>query len=281
LRNTPNSGRRAGGGAATALVLMSLVGCAAASAPQYQPVTAQAEFLSSSGGAQPVVGPYAIGDIERSVQDKVTESRPAGASPSASGFFVGNGRYFLTNAHVVLPCQTISITGLNGAPVQAFVVGVDARIDAALLRPRTSPRRGVEFGEAERMDAVRILGFPDYASVNEPAVEMSGRVIDPGTASIHDPMSLQAGLRPGSSGSAVIGPDGRVVGLVIGRRSEQNGVAANTEQLRDFLLGFDIRIDGQTGGGIGGLFGRRDDEIRFNRPMSALRDLVRPVQCED
>ena len=75
-------------------------------------------------------------DLTKIVGVVAGETWPDGEVPSGTGFFIGAKGQILTAAHVVAGCHSVEIATLRTgtmAHVAALVVGVDGRIDAALL----------------------------------------------------------------------------------------------------------------------------------------------------
>ena len=214
-----------------------------------------------------------------SVRTKLTETRPAGTFPAGTGFFVLDGELFLANAHTVLSCRSIVITANDGSQVLAGVVGIDARIDAAILRPDSNPGRGLTLAPGRNGDQVAVVGYPDIAATLGPAAVSTGEILNAGGGAPDELVMLTAELRPGGSGSAVIAGDGSVAGLIIGRRNSTTGVAASAAQLQDFLSRYGFGPSSSLAGRAGRLFSGRSAAPLNPASLDQLAQLVRPVQC--
>jgi S1-C subfamily serine protease len=140
---------------------------------------------------------------------------------SGTGFFVSLDGFLVTSAHVVAGCGNISIWAQDGVERHGYQLASNTRRDIALLYggydvPRNAailshevPRPG---------DNVLTLGFGVLAEEPLRPVLIGGYYVGDDTATSGDRVLLiRAKLRAGNSGGAVIGPDGSLVGMVIGR----------------------------------------------------------------
>lgn len=135
-----------------------------------------------------------------------------------SGFIVASDGLILTNAHVVDEADRVDVGLSEGRIVGAKVIGVDPRIDIAILR---IPARGlpvVPFGDSDRLQAgqqaIAIgnpLGFEHTVTVG--VVSALNRVIPGGGTPLRDLIQTDAAINPGNSGGPLLDSCGRVIGI--------------------------------------------------------------------
>ncbi|HMY01828.1 MAG TPA: serine protease [Candidatus Obscuribacter sp.] len=145
-------------------------------------------------------------------------------SGSGSGFFVHDGRYVLTAAHVVNNTKTIEVTSNDGQTRQAKLVKLNDIDDLALLEVqgiKADPSRAVDIGQSSELTkGSAIVGIgtpgsevkeflsPGYAEAKVPMYEVirdAGGIKAPQPGS---PPSLSSGLyRAGTSSDAKVRAD--------------------------------------------------------------------------
>jgi S1-C subfamily serine protease len=175
-------------------------------------------------------------NIPQSVVDEVVPStvKVEGAAcdriQEGSGFVVGDG-LVVTNAHVVAGEGETIIQRSDGSEVRATVVAFDPNRDLAVLAAPDLDRPalfrdttdegavGAAFGHPQG-GALRAAPF----SVGE-ITEATGTDIYDRNETTREVLILAADLQPGDSGSALIDPDGDVVGVVFAIALDRPGVA--------------------------------------------------------
>lgn len=146
-----------------------------------------------------------------------------GARPRGNGVVLGEG-LVLTNAHNLRGAST-TIRLPDGRAVEGSVAGTDWDGDLAVLRADTAGASPVEWGRATPS-----IGTPVFAASRTPSgeVRVSFGLVSavaqafpgPGGRRISGSIEHTAPLPPGSSGSPVLGADGRLVGLNTNRAGE-------------------------------------------------------------
>ncbi len=178
---------------------------------------------------------------------------------SATGFFVNEEGYLLTNAHVVDDARRC----LAGSPegkivaklaepdehaataVSCEVVALDEEDDLALLKTQRPPPEGeiypvapLDEREVGAGAEIRVLGHPEFSWQ---AKQLSGRIVrvlrPPPTEAGTETLAFDISLEIGSSGSPVYLPSGGVVGVVVGRdvRNASHSVAVSIRQAIELL----------------------------------------------
>ncbi len=136
---------------------------------------------------------------------------------NASGVFLNEAGDVLTARHAVLDCR--SLFALKGAQVaQARVIAESAELDVAVLRTTLKPYLHATLAAGGGAPASASVGvfteaytvlqrMPDRASLLSNAMTVPGA----------DGLQLLSGVQPGASGSAVLGADGLLLGVVVER----------------------------------------------------------------
>ncbi|MGE3360714.1 MAG: S1C family serine protease [Acidimicrobiia bacterium] len=195
-------------------------------------VTPDGGSNGTSTSALPLVETYA--DVPELVQ-QVNPSVVAVITEVGLGSGVvwdDEGR-IVTNHHVVAGAATVEVAFADGQRVAAEVVATDPVVDLAVLatdRPRTPAATFAD--ELPEVGSFALamgnpLGFEN--SVTEGIVSGLHRQI-PGSAavapSLVDLIQTDAAISPGNSGGALVGPDGRIIGINVAYLPPQGGAVA-------------------------------------------------------
>lgn len=218
--------------------------------------------------------------LERVVRRRTRSAPPKGLSVVASGFFVAWDGTVLTNAHVMVGCRTPSIEHPAFGSVGATLLGVDTRLDAALLRadaPAPTVLR-VEPGE-DRSNAI-VMSYPGARASDEGADWRTARMIAAGSGHFGGPVAeIDAVLRPGESGGAVLNDRGDAVAMIIGKldTDDSKGLGVPGAALRRMLSYYDIPLPSSRDGG-GLKFGKKSVVTRSE--LSGLAQAVVRIKCQ-
>lgn len=206
---------------------------------------AAAAVLGTAGGAAVTYSVVPRGGGEAvSVAEGIDGARDAVYRIAARGQ-TGTGMLIredlvLTNFHVISDLMTagatfkdpVSLTTVDGDPVEGHVVMSDPGLDVALIRippSRTEPLTLVGSDGVRAGDPVSVLGFPFGLSLSA-GVGAVGAV-DQATSLRASPLQssllqLSLSVNPGNSGGPVIDSKGQVLGMVTFRPDEVGGRAA-------------------------------------------------------
>ena len=171
-----------------------------------------------------------------------------------SGFFVDDD-LVVTNAHVVAGEDETTVELSDGSTLDARVVAFDPARDLAVLRTRGGgaaplPLRGAEVGDTGGVFG-RPGGGPLEISPFRVADQIDARgrdIYDSGTTN-RDVLVLASELAPGDSGSALVDPQGQVIGVAFAVAPDKPGVAyaLAISELEAVLAG-DLSSERDTGG---------------------------------
>ncbi len=150
--------------------------------------------------------------------DNGPQHPPAGRAVSlGSGFIIDPSGIIVTNNHVINNAEEVTVTLQDNTTLKATVVGVDTRVDLAVLRVNAGhPLPSVSFGDssASRVgDWVLAIGNPFGlgGSVTAGIVSARGRDIRQGP--YDDFIQTDAAINRGNSGGPLFNMQGQVIGI--------------------------------------------------------------------
>jgi serine protease Do len=156
--------------------------------------------------------------------DRMAKAKGSGVIVTASG-------RILTNAHVVKDADDITVTLHDGNDYEAKVVGIDPKVDLAVLQLKgTLPAlKPVTFGDSSALrlgEVVLAIGDPFGVgkSVTMGIVSAKGRG-GMGIEEYEDFIQTDAAINPGNSGGALVNLRGELVGINTAIASRSGGYA--------------------------------------------------------
>ncbi len=195
---------------------------------------------------------------------KMAPGTNLGQRKVATGFFVTDDGYFITNYHVVQGASQIFITTAKGERVPARVVSENRDIDIVLAKANVTGRPvklGTQQGVAKG-EGVLTLGYPLMVIQGREQKATFGRINafsgirgDPAVYQIDVP------VQPGNSGGPLISENGVVIGVIkatfnqmaaletIGTITQNINYAVKTDQIMPMLtkaLGNQLKIGNST-----------------------------------
>ena len=152
----------------------------------------------------------------------------------ASGVIISKDGYILTNQHVVVGAQDVTVSLFDGTKLSARVVGSDERVDLALLLVDAGrDLQPASLGDSDGLragDWVMAMGNPlgFEHSVTVGVISGKGRVLP--SSRFADFIQTDAAIYPGNSGGPLVDLAGEVIGI-------------NTAVIPDTNLGFAVPIN--------------------------------------
>jgi S1-C subfamily serine protease len=170
-----------------------------------------------------------------------------------SGFVVAPG-LIVTNAHVVAGEGETVVERSDGSEVRARVVAFDPNRDLAVLRADELDRPALPLGTIAEGGVGAVFGHPGGGALRAAPFQVGQTLTATGT-DIYDRSTtrreilvLASDLQPGDSGSALIDPSGRVVGVAFAIAPDRPGVAyALAREELDGVLAGDLSSPVDTG----------------------------------
>ena len=161
-------------------------------------------------------------DVERSNADGDSLAQRffgGGMPPSdqGSGVVVDSDGYVLTNRHVILGGESITVTLSDGRQLSAQVVGSDALTDLALIKIDAAGLLPIEWGDSDRSK----VGAPVWAVGSPFGLDrtitfgiLSGkhRMVRASTQ-YQDFMQSDVAVNPGNSGGPLVNARGHLIGI--------------------------------------------------------------------
>jgi serine protease Do len=157
-----------------------------------------------------------------------------GRRASGSGFIIRQDGYLVTNAHVVDDAEQIQIKLSDGRRFSGRLVGLDNRVDLALIKIDATGLPVATLGDSNRLrvgEFVLALGHPFglEQTVSFGIVSRKGAPLEVAAPGF-DFIQTDAAVNPGNSGGPLVSMSGEVIGV--------NSMAA-----RNGSLGFAIPIN--------------------------------------
>lgn len=158
----------------------------------------------------------ALAGLSWAVQAAADLPPRTGLDTHASGVFLNAAGDVLTAHHAVGACSTIYAVK-DGRVVEAKLALASTGLDLAVLHTSLKPYLTATLAQTEARSGSSIGVFSEAYSVLQRmpgrAMLLSNAITVPG----EDGMQLLSGVKPGASGSAVIGGAGLVLGVVVAR----------------------------------------------------------------
>jgi len=222
-------------------------------------------------GALGIAGPTGAQDLSGIVARSGAEAWPAGKVPTGTGFFVSTAGHLVTAAHEIAGCPTVMVWPAGSSMgFAAALIGLDARIDVALLQAGVTPQLIAQLAEGSRVASGTLLAIGAVDPTHQPAAVRLVEGIAAGYTTDTGPqhlLELTGTFTPGMSGAPVLDPEGRVAGMLVGRRLilPSSGLAVTAQDIIRFLGYFGIAP--------------QPTAVRREPPAAVLGLIAAKVQC--
>ena len=209
--------------AAVVVVVAGVSGCAVVEDVPRMPGPAVTDFVPSQA---PVTEPEGTGLLSPDGFDQVERlavrirNVGCGSLSTGSGFAVDE-RTLITNRHVVAGADDLQVSTYDGRDVDVTAASTAALADLALVRTAEELPSYPDMADADpvRGDAVTVVGYPQGGALTLTTGQVIGSTTDPLNENLGEVLVTDAPVEPGSSGSAVLDVDGRVVGVVYAKNA--------------------------------------------------------------
>lgn len=145
---------------------------------------------------------------------------PPGVAPEGSGFYwsptKGLSVWVLTAAHVVDRASEVHVRLADGQIVPATIMGSDPHTDIALLR-LTTEGPSVQWNEVRPVVGTHVCALGNAFGLGVSltcGVVSQSQVKNIGFNAVEDFIQTDTAVNPGASGGALVGSDGRLLGML-------------------------------------------------------------------
>ena len=229
--------RRHPGAAALAVALaLALSGCGALP-PLPGPVPTDL-VPSSVPGAVPTATGNLSPDGFDVAQRMAVRIRNVGCNSLSTGSgFAIDATTLITNRHVVADSADLQLSTYDGRDLKATAASTASLADLAIVRTVDELPAFPELAAADPQpgDEVTVVGYPQGGQLTVTSGRVIGSTTDPLNESLGEVLVTDAPVEPGSSGSAVLDMDGRVVGVVYAKNADNMSFIVPVGTLRGML----------------------------------------------
>ncbi len=232
----PRRPRRAGGALGSALAAAVLAGCALVPP---MPGPTPTDLVPS---AVPAPTPTTTGNLSPdgfdAAQRMAVRIRNVGCGnvSTGSGFAI-DSRTLITNRHVVAESAELQLSTYDGQDIAATTASTAELADLAIVRTTDELPAVPELAEADPAPGqeVTVVGYPEGGRLTATSGRVIGGTTDPLNENLGEVLVTDAAVEPGSSGSAVLDAEGRVVGVVYAKNTLDQSFIVPVSTLRTML----------------------------------------------
>lgn len=289
------------------LLLLSLVACSAATGAAAASLPDFADLVERNAptivNIATIQRPEAVaGDRDRDIEELLRRLSPDGDIPPeleeapnrlrggvGSGFIISEDGYLITNHHVVVDADEITVTLNDRRVFQAEVIGTDELSDMALLKIEATGLPAVRFGNSEQVrvgEWVLAIGSPFGLEFSATAgiVSAKGRTVPGNQTSYVSFIQTDVAINQGNSGGPLFNLDGEVIGInsqILSSSGGSNGVSFAIPSNVALNVVEQLRESGTVSRGLLGVLIKDVDyalaeAFQMPRPRGAFVDEVQP-----
>ncbi|GAA4628904.1 S1C family serine protease [Cellulomonas oligotrophica] len=159
-----------------------------------------------------------------------------GTLSTGSGFAIDE-HTLVTNRHVVADSAALELSTYDGRDVGAEAASTADLADLAIVRTVDALPSAPVLADADPVvgDAVTVVGYPLGRQLTVTDGQVVGQVTDPLNANLGQVLVTDAPVEPGSSGSAALDAEGRVIGVVYAKNADDLSFLVPVSTLRSML----------------------------------------------
>ncbi|WP_407342463.1 serine protease [Pengzhenrongella phosphoraccumulans] len=228
--------RRLAGLTAGLALTLALSGCGALP-PLPGPVPTDL-VPSSAPGATPTTTGNLSPDGFDVAQRMAVRIRNVGCNSLSTGSgFAIDATTLITNRHVVADSADLQLSTYDGQDIKATAASTASLADLAIVRTVDTLPAFPELAAADPQpgDEVTVVGYPQGGQLTVTSGRVIGATTDPLNENLGEVLVTDAPVEPGSSGSAVLDTDGRVVGVVYAKNADNMSFIVPIGTLREML----------------------------------------------
>lgn len=222
--------------AAAAVAVLAVAGCGVLP-PQPGPVPTDLVPSSVPGPAPTATGNLSPDGFDVA-QRMAVRIRNVGCNSLSTGSgFALDATTLITNRHVVADSADLQLSTYDGRDIAATAASTAALADLAIVRTVDELPAFPELAEADPQpgDAVTIVGYPQGGQLTVTSGRVMGATTDPLNENLGEVLVTDAPVEPGSSGSAVLDAQGRVIGVVYAKNADDMSFIVPVGTLREML----------------------------------------------
>ncbi|RYV52510.1 S1 family peptidase [Pengzhenrongella frigida] len=227
---------RGGRLAAAAVAVLAAAGCGILP-PQPGPVPTDLVPSSVPGPAPTATGNLSPDGFDVA-QRMAVRIRNVGCNSLSTGSgFALDATTLITNRHVVADSADLQLSTYDGRDIAATAASTAALADLAIVRTVDELPAFPELAEADPQpgDAVTVVGYPQGGQLTVTSGRVMGATTDPLNENLGEVLVTDAPVEPGSSGSAVLDTQGRVIGVVYAKNADDMSFIVPVGTLREML----------------------------------------------
>ncbi|ADG74517.1 peptidase S1 and S6 chymotrypsin/Hap [Cellulomonas flavigena DSM 20109] len=159
-----------------------------------------------------------------------------GGLSTGSGFALDE-HTLVTNRHVVADSAELQLSTYDGRELAAEATSTAGLADLAVVRTVDPLPAAPQLADADPQvgDAVTVVGYPLGRQLTVTDGRIMGAVTDPLHANLGEVLVTDAPVEPGSSGSAALDAEGRVIGVVYAKNADDMSFLVPVSTLRAML----------------------------------------------
>lgn len=159
-----------------------------------------------------------------------------GGLSTGSGFALDE-HTLVTNRHVVADSAELQLSTYDGRDLAAEAASTAGLADLAVVRTVDPLPAAPQLADDDPQvgDAVTVVGYPLGRQLTVTDGRIMGAVTDPLHANLGEVLVTDAPVEPGSSGSAALDAEGRVIGVVYAKNADGMSFLVPVSTLRAML----------------------------------------------
>jgi S1-C subfamily serine protease len=155
---------------------------------------------------------------------------------TGSGFAIDETT-LITNRHVVADSADLQLSTYDGRDITVTASSTAALADLAVVRTAEPLPASPVLADSDPVtgDAVTVVGYPKGGQLTVTSGHVIGSTTDPLNENLGEVLITDAAVEPGSSGSAALDEDGRVIGVVYAKNTTGQSFIVPVSTLRTLL----------------------------------------------
>ena len=223
----------------TALVLLGALGLAGCGVLPAMPPPVPTDLVPSTA---PAPTPASSGHLSPAgfdaAQRMAVRIRNVGCNSLSTGSgFAIDDTTLITNRHVVADSADLQLSTYDGRDVAVTASSTAALADLAVVRTADAlpSAPGLADADPDPGDEVTVVGYPQGGALTVTSGQVIGSTTDPLNENLGQVLVTNAEVEPGSSGSAVLDSEGRVVGVVYAKNATGQSFVVPVSTLQQLL----------------------------------------------